>query len=171
MFARCRARRGPQCDGRAGLGDARPRDGRRHCVPIAARRRYAGAAVPISTTSKKKLRVLRCRVRARGVAVPERVRSYRRRRRRPRINGSNRASVQARMRELGIINEQRLQRYFFERIGELTQKYQRRIVGWDSVFAGGVPARLGDHDRARDSMARWARWPRATRSWCRPASG
>ena len=49
------------------------------------------------------------------------------------------ASVQARMRELGIINEQRVQRYFFERISEITQKYQRRIVGWDSVFGGGVP--------------------------------
>jgi hexosaminidase len=49
------------------------------------------------------------------------------------------SSVQARMRELGIINEQRVQRYFFERIGELTQKYKRRIVGWDSVFSGGVP--------------------------------
>lgn len=50
------------------------------------------------------------------------------------------SSVQARMRELGIINEQRLQRYFFERISQLTQKYQRRIVGWDSIFGGGVPA-------------------------------
>ncbi len=49
-------------------------------------------------------------------------------------------SVQARMRELGIINEQRLQRYFFERIGALTQKYHRRIVGWDSVLDGGAPA-------------------------------
>lgn len=49
-------------------------------------------------------------------------------------------SVQARMRELGIINEQRLQRYFFERISELTQKHQRRIVGWDNIFSGGVPA-------------------------------
>jgi hexosaminidase len=49
------------------------------------------------------------------------------------------SSVQARMRELGIINEQRLQRYFFERVSELTQKHQRRIVGWDSVFSGGVP--------------------------------
>jgi hexosaminidase len=48
-------------------------------------------------------------------------------------------SVQERMRELGIINEQRVQRYFFERISALTQKYQRRIVGWDSVFSGGVP--------------------------------
>jgi hexosaminidase len=48
-------------------------------------------------------------------------------------------SVQARMRELGLINEQRLQRYFFERVSELTQKHQRRIVGWDSVFSGGVP--------------------------------
>lgn len=50
------------------------------------------------------------------------------------------ASVQARMRELGVINEQRLQRYFFERIGALTDKYQRRIVGWDSIFGGGAPA-------------------------------
>ena len=49
------------------------------------------------------------------------------------------SNVQARMRELGIINEQKVQRYFFERIGELTQKYKRRIVGWDAVFSGGVP--------------------------------
>lgn len=49
------------------------------------------------------------------------------------------SSVQARMRELGIINEQKLQRYFFERISALTQKHKRRIVGWDSVFSGGVP--------------------------------
>ncbi len=49
-------------------------------------------------------------------------------------------SVQARMRELGIVNEVRLQRYFFERIGELTKKHKRRIVGWDAIFGGGVPA-------------------------------
>jgi hexosaminidase len=49
------------------------------------------------------------------------------------------SSVQARMRELGLINEQKVQRYFFERIGGLTQKYKRRIVGWDSVFSAGVP--------------------------------
>lgn len=49
-------------------------------------------------------------------------------------------SVQARMRELGIVNEVRLQRYFFERISELTQKQKRRIVGWDAIFGGGVPA-------------------------------
>lgn len=49
-------------------------------------------------------------------------------------------SVQARMRELGIVNEVRLQRYFFERISELTQKHRRRIVGWDAIFGGGVPA-------------------------------
>lgn len=49
-------------------------------------------------------------------------------------------SVQARMRELGIVNEVRLQRYFFERISQLAQKQKRRIVGWDSIFGGGVPA-------------------------------
>ena len=50
------------------------------------------------------------------------------------------SSVQTRMRELGIVNEARLQRYFFERISGLTQKHRRRIVGWDSIFGGGVPA-------------------------------
>ncbi len=50
------------------------------------------------------------------------------------------AGVQARMRELGIVNEARLQRYFFERISELTKKHRRRIVGWDAIFGGGVPA-------------------------------
>lgn len=48
-------------------------------------------------------------------------------------------SVQARMRDLGIVNEVRLQRYFFERISELTKKHKRRIVGWDAIFGGGVP--------------------------------
>src|SRR5690606_16594894 len=46
-------------------------------------------------------------------------------------------SVQARMRELGLVDEARVQRYFFERIGELTRKHNRRIVGWDSIFGGG----------------------------------
>jgi hexosaminidase len=50
------------------------------------------------------------------------------------------SSVQARMRELGIVNEVRLQRYFFERISALMQKQKRRIVGWDAIFSGGVPA-------------------------------
>jgi hexosaminidase len=50
------------------------------------------------------------------------------------------SSVQARMRELGIVNEVRLQRYFFERVSELIQKHKRRIVGWDAIFGGGVPA-------------------------------
>jgi len=50
------------------------------------------------------------------------------------------AIVQARMRELGIVNEVRLQRYFFERVSELATKQKRRIVGWDAIYGGGVPA-------------------------------
>lgn len=50
------------------------------------------------------------------------------------------ARVQARMRQLGIVDESRVQRYFFERISQLAQKHRRRIVGWDSIFSGGVPA-------------------------------
>jgi len=49
-------------------------------------------------------------------------------------------SVQARMRELGIANEVRLQRYFFERVSNLIGKHKRRIVGWDAIYGGGVPA-------------------------------
>lgn len=50
------------------------------------------------------------------------------------------ARMQARMRELGLVDEARLQRYFFERISAITQEHGRRIVGWDSIFGGGVPS-------------------------------
>jgi hexosaminidase len=47
-------------------------------------------------------------------------------------------SAQARMRELGIINEQRLQRYFFERITASLDKQGKRLTGWDGIMGGGV---------------------------------
>ena len=50
------------------------------------------------------------------------------------------AQVQARMRELGVPNEEALQGYFTRRLGEYLQAHGRRLVGWDEILAGGVPA-------------------------------
>jgi hexosaminidase len=49
------------------------------------------------------------------------------------------ARVQARMRELGIPNEEALQGYFTHRLGEYLTAHGRRLVGWDEILAGGLP--------------------------------
>jgi hexosaminidase len=49
-------------------------------------------------------------------------------------------SVQARMKQLGIPNEQRLQRYFFERIASLLTQRNRRMIGWDGALSGSLAA-------------------------------
>ena len=48
--------------------------------------------------------------------------------------------VQRRMRELGITNEAQLQGYFIARIGKFLSEHGRRLVGWDEILEGGVPA-------------------------------
>jgi hexosaminidase len=48
--------------------------------------------------------------------------------------------VQARMHELGIADEEALQGYFTRRLGEYLAARGRRLVGWDEILAGGVPA-------------------------------
>ena len=50
------------------------------------------------------------------------------------------ARVQARMRELGVPDEQALQGYFTRRIATFLEAHGRRLVGWDEILAGGVPA-------------------------------
>ena len=50
------------------------------------------------------------------------------------------ARVQARMRELGVANEEALQGYFTHRMGEYLRAHDRRLVGWDEILEGGVPA-------------------------------
>ncbi len=50
------------------------------------------------------------------------------------------ARVQARMRELGVADEQALQGYFTQRLGEYLRAHGRRLVGWDEIIEGGVPA-------------------------------
>src|SRR6185295_401733 len=50
------------------------------------------------------------------------------------------AQVQRRMRERGIANEAQLQGYFVARIGGFLSEHGRRLVGWDEILEGGVPA-------------------------------
>ncbi len=50
------------------------------------------------------------------------------------------ARVQARMRELGVGDEQALQGYFMGRLAKYLAAHGRRAVGWDEILAGGAPA-------------------------------
>ncbi|KLD69828.1 beta-hexosaminidase, partial [Xanthomonas hyacinthi DSM 19077] len=48
--------------------------------------------------------------------------------------------VQARMKSLGIDDEEKMQGWFVERIGAYLDQHGRRIVGWDEILDGKVPA-------------------------------
>jgi hexosaminidase len=48
--------------------------------------------------------------------------------------------VQQRMRELGVSSEAALQGYFTARIGKFLAAHGRRLIGWDEILEGGVPA-------------------------------
>ena len=48
------------------------------------------------------------------------------------------ARVQARMRELGIENEAKLQSWFVRRIEEFLSARGRRLIGWDEILEGGI---------------------------------
>jgi hexosaminidase len=47
--------------------------------------------------------------------------------------------IQARMRALGIANEDALQSWFIARIGKFLAAHHRRLIGWDEILQGGVP--------------------------------
>lgn len=49
-------------------------------------------------------------------------------------------SVQARMHELGIHDEDALQSWFVERLGKYLSAHGRRLIGWDEILKGGLPA-------------------------------
>ncbi|WP_165837847.1 beta-N-acetylhexosaminidase [Novacetimonas cocois] len=49
-------------------------------------------------------------------------------------------AVQARMRELGIHDEEALQSWFIERLGKYLSAHGRRLIGWDEILKGGLPA-------------------------------
>ncbi|WBO21858.1 family 20 glycosylhydrolase [Sphingomonas abietis] len=48
--------------------------------------------------------------------------------------------IQAQIKALGLKDEEALQGWFTARIGDYLQKHGRRLIGWDEILAGGVPA-------------------------------
>jgi hexosaminidase len=49
-------------------------------------------------------------------------------------------AVQAKMRTLGIKDEEGLQSWFIDRIGRYLATHGRRLIGWDEILEGGLPA-------------------------------
>jgi len=49
------------------------------------------------------------------------------------------ARIQLQMKELGINDEEELQKYFVERISDYLVKKKRQIIGWDEITEGGIP--------------------------------
>lgn len=50
------------------------------------------------------------------------------------------AAVQAKIRALGLKDEEALQGWFIGRIGRYLASHGRRLIGWDEILDGGVPA-------------------------------
>ncbi len=49
-------------------------------------------------------------------------------------------TVQAKMRSLGIDDEEQMQGWFIARIGDYLEKHNRHLIGWDEILDGKVPA-------------------------------
>ena len=49
-------------------------------------------------------------------------------------------AVQQRMRELGVANETALQSYFTHRMEKFLSAHGRKLIGWDEILEGGLPA-------------------------------
>ena len=49
-------------------------------------------------------------------------------------------AVQARMKELGLKNEHEMQSWFIEHLGKYLAAHGRRLIGWDEILEGGLPA-------------------------------
>jgi hexosaminidase len=56
--------------------------------------------------------------------------------------------IQERIRELGVSNEDGLQRYFVERMARFLTAHHRRLIGWDEILAGAGP---GNQKSPRDA--------------------
>jgi hexosaminidase len=51
----------------------------------------------------------------------------------------NSPAVQAKMKSLGIVDENALQSWFTDRLGDYLGKHGRRLIGWDEILEGGIP--------------------------------
>jgi hexosaminidase len=47
-------------------------------------------------------------------------------------------AAQARMKELGLVNEEELQSTFLRRMDQFLTKHGRRLIGWDEILEGGL---------------------------------
>lgn len=48
-------------------------------------------------------------------------------------------SVQARMRQLGIADEEQLQSWFIDQVGQYLHAHGKRLIGWDEILLGTLP--------------------------------
>jgi hexosaminidase len=66
--------------------------------------------------------------------------------------------VQARIRDLGLADETALQGWFVARIGRYLDARGKRLIGWDEILEGGIPARASVMSwRGRDGAVAAAR--------------
>jgi hexosaminidase len=56
----------------------------------------------------------------------------------PKIQWKQDAYAQAKMKELGLKNEEELQSWFVHRMDTFLTKHSRRLIGWDEILEGGL---------------------------------
>ncbi len=58
----------------------------------------------------------------------------------PKVRWEHSDTAQAVMQREGLANEEELQRWFVERIGNFLEAHGRTLIGWDEILEGGIPA-------------------------------
>src|SRR5678815_1588404 len=58
----------------------------------------------------------------------------------PRLYGGFYTHVKARMKQFGVKDAHDLQGYFIQRMGKFIDSKGRKLIGWDEILEGGVPA-------------------------------
>ena len=56
----------------------------------------------------------------------------------PKVQWKASPTAQARMKELGLVNEEELQSYFIRRMDQFLTAHGRRLIGWDEILEGGL---------------------------------
>ncbi len=56
----------------------------------------------------------------------------------PKMQWKASPAAQARMKELGLVNEEELQSYFIRRMDQFLTAHGRRLIGWDEILEGGL---------------------------------
>jgi len=56
----------------------------------------------------------------------------------PKVQWKASPAARARMKELGLVNEEELQSYFIRRMDQFLTTHGRRLIGWDEILEGGL---------------------------------